>query len=115
MSGTSWPSGRTNVRSEAQGLPEEESFPWKHGVATLAAFVAAGIVPLIPYLLPLADGSQGLWSTALTFSAQFGLGVLRALITREPWWKSGLETLALGAIVAVAAYSAGALVAWVAE
>lgn len=100
---------------EAQGLPEEESFPWKHGVATLAAFVVAGIVPLIPYLLPLADGSQGLWSTALTFSAQFGLGVLRALITREPWWRSGLETLALGAIVAVAAYSAGALVAWVAE
>jgi len=100
---------------ESQGLPEEESFPWKHGVATLAAFVVAGIVPLIPYLLPLADGSQGLWSTALTFSAQFGLGVLRALVTREPWWKSGLETLALGAIVAVAAYSAGALVAWVAE
>jgi len=100
---------------EAQGLPEEESFPWKHGLATLAAFVVAGIVPLIPYLLPLADGSQGLWSTALTFSAQFGLGVLRALVTREPWWKSGLETLALGAIVAVAAYSAGALVAWVAE
>ena len=100
---------------EAQGLPEEESFPWKHGVATLGAFVVAGIVPLIPYLLPLADGSQEHWSAALTFSAQFGLGVARAAITGERWWKSGIETLVLGVVVAAAAYGAGALVAWAAR
>jgi VIT1/CCC1 family predicted Fe2+/Mn2+ transporter len=99
---------------EAQGLPEEESFPWKHGIATLGAFVVAGAVPLIPYLLPLPAGSQGFWSAAVTFSAQFGLGVVRAAITGERWWKSGLETLALGAVVAAAAYGAGALVALVA-
>lgn len=99
---------------EAQGLPEEESFPWKHAVATLAAFVVAGAIPLIPYLLPLAFTSQGFWSAALTFSAQFGLGAARAAVTGERWWKSGIETLALGALVAVAAYGAGALVAWAA-
>src|SRR6478672_136710 len=90
---------------EAQGLPEEESFPWKHGVATLAAFVCAGAIPLIPYLVPLPDGSAGVWSATLTFSAQFGLGAVRAVITSERWWKSGTETLALGAVVAVAAYA----------
>jgi VIT1/CCC1 family predicted Fe2+/Mn2+ transporter len=99
---------------EAQGLPEEESFPWKHGVATLAAFVVAGAVPLIPYLLPVPSGSAGVWSAALTFSTQFGLGALRSAVTAERWWKSGTETLALGAVVAVAAYAAGALVAWAA-
>ena len=97
---------------EAQGLPEEESFPWKHGVATLAAFVVAGSVPLIPYLFLGAAGSPGWWSAVLTFSAQFGLGAVRAAITSERWWKSGFETLALGALVALAAYAAGALAAW---
>lgn len=99
---------------EAQGLPEEESFPWKHGVATLAAFVVAGCVPLLPYLLPAAADSAGSWSAGLTFSTQFGLGVARAAITSERWWKSGMETLALGALVAAAAYAAGAIVAWAA-
>jgi VIT1/CCC1 family predicted Fe2+/Mn2+ transporter len=97
---------------EAQGLPEEESFPWKHGMATLGAFVVAGAVPLVPYLVPVPAGWQGFWSAALTFTAQFGLGVARAAITAERWWKSGLETLALGGVVAAAAYGAGALVAW---
>src|SRR5512145_2576013 len=35
----------------AEGLPEEEAFPWKHGIATLVAFVVAGSVPLLPYVL----------------------------------------------------------------
>lgn len=100
---------------EAQGLPQEEAFPWKHGVATLGAFVVAGTVPLIPYLLPLPDGSRGVWSAGVTFTAQCGLGVVRAAVTGERWWKSGLETLALGAVVASAAYAAGALVAWAAR
>jgi VIT1/CCC1 family predicted Fe2+/Mn2+ transporter len=100
---------------EAQGLPEEEAFPWKHAVATLAAFVIAGAVPLMPYVLPLPGASQGFWSAALTFAAQFGLGAARAAITAERWWKSGIETLALGTVVAAAAYGAGALVAWVAR
>jgi hypothetical protein len=33
------------------------------------------------------------------------------MITTERWWRSGLETLLLGALVAVAAYGAGAVVA----
>jgi VIT1/CCC1 family predicted Fe2+/Mn2+ transporter len=32
----------------AAGRPEEETYPWKHGLATLIAFVVAGVVPLVP-------------------------------------------------------------------
>jgi len=98
---------------EADGLPEVEAYPWKHGIATLFAFVVAGIVPLVPYLLPLDPARRLTVSTAMTFVTLFALGGLRGLITRDPWWRTGLETLMLGVLVALAAYGAGLLVAMV--
>jgi VIT1/CCC1 family predicted Fe2+/Mn2+ transporter len=99
----------------ADGLPEQETYPWKHGVATLVAFVTAGVVPLVPYLLPLGEGARLPWSALLTMTSLFGVGAARATVTREPWWKGGLEMLLLGGLVAVAAYGAGALVAAIAR
>jgi VIT1/CCC1 family predicted Fe2+/Mn2+ transporter len=96
---------------EADGLPELERHPWKHGLATLLSFVLAGAVPLAPYFLPMPSGHQLAVSTAVTFGALFALGAARALVTRDRWWQTGLETLALGAVVAGAAYAAGRLVA----
>jgi VIT1/CCC1 family predicted Fe2+/Mn2+ transporter len=96
---------------EADDLPEEESYPWKHGLATLLAFVVAGAVPLIPYVLPIAHAQRTGWSTTFTLLAMFLLGIARARVTLEVWWKSAVETLLLGIVVAAAAYGAGALVA----
>jgi VIT1/CCC1 family predicted Fe2+/Mn2+ transporter len=99
---------------EAEGLPELERHPWKHGVATLLAFVGAGAVPLLPYLVNVHAGDRLIASVAATFVTLFLLGAGRAVITRDRWWVTGLETLLLGAIVAGAAYGAGHLVAAVA-
>jgi VIT1/CCC1 family predicted Fe2+/Mn2+ transporter len=96
---------------QAQNLPEEEAYPWKHGLATLLAFVVAGAIPMLPFLLPIVTGSRAAWSTAMTFAAMFLLGAVRAVITAERWWRSGIETLLLGAVVALAAYGAGLVVA----
>jgi VIT1/CCC1 family predicted Fe2+/Mn2+ transporter len=98
---------------EAAGLPEQEAYPWKHAIATFLAFVAAGVVPLLPYLVPHLE-RRLLWSSTGTFAALFVLGASRALVTVDRWWRSGLETLALGVVVAVAAYGAGLLGAAVA-
>ena len=38
------------------------------------------------------------------------LGAARALVTSDRWWRSGAETLLLGAVVAFTAYGAGLLV-----
>lgn len=95
----------------ADGLPEQEAYPWKHGLATLVAFVTAGVVPLVPYLLPIDEGAHLTWSALLTMASLFGVGAARAVVTRDHWWKTGLEMLVLGGLVAVAAYGAGALVA----
>jgi VIT1/CCC1 family predicted Fe2+/Mn2+ transporter len=93
----------------AQNLPEEEAYPWKHGLATLLAFVGAGAIPLVPFVLPVSN--RPAWATLMTFAALFVLGGLRAVVTTEQWWRSACETLLLGALVALAAYGAGALVA----
>jgi VIT1/CCC1 family predicted Fe2+/Mn2+ transporter len=91
---------------EAADLPELEAYPWKHGLATTIAFVLAGAIPLIPYLVPGGD-RRLLWSSVSTFAALFVLGASRAFVTVDRWWRSGLETLVLGAVVALAAYGAG--------
>lgn len=96
----------------AQDLPEEESRPARHGLATFVAFSAAGSIPLVPYVLPLVDGRRLAASIVLTFGALFVVGSLRALVTVDRWWMAGLEMLGLGAVVAVAAYGSGAFVSW---
>jgi VIT1/CCC1 family predicted Fe2+/Mn2+ transporter len=100
---------------EAEGLPELERYPWKHGLATLVAFVGAGTLPLVPFLLPLDPAWRVTWSSASTFAALFGLGCVRGVITSERRWRAGLETLALGAVVAIAAYGAGLAAAVIAK
>jgi VIT1/CCC1 family predicted Fe2+/Mn2+ transporter len=92
----------------ARGLPEEESSPVKHAAATFLAFLCAGTIPLLPYVfMSFAD----IWlSSAGTFSALFIVGALRSVVTVDRWWIAGGEMLALGVVVAAAAYAAGAVV-----
>jgi VIT1/CCC1 family predicted Fe2+/Mn2+ transporter len=96
---------------EAQELPEEETFPFRHATATFLAFVGAGTVPLVPYMLPPLPVDRLVSSVALTLLAMFAVGASRAAIARTRWWAAGFEMLALGAIVAALAYGSGRLVA----
>lgn len=96
---------------ETQELPEEEAFPFRHGGATFLAFVAAGIVPLVPYMIPHLATGRFASSVMLTLLALFAVGASRALIANVRWWAAGLEMFGLGAIVAAVAYGSGAIVA----
>ena len=100
---------------EAQDLPEEEAFPSRHAAATFAAFVIAGTVPLVPYMLRGWPIDRFTSSIGLTMGAMFAVGASRALIARARWWKAGFEMLGLGAVVAALAYVSGALVAAVVD
>ena len=95
----------------SQSLPEEESDPARHGVATFIAFVGAGTVPLIPYAAQLDGASALAASIAMTFVAMFGVGAMRALVGSSRWWTAGLEMLSLSAVVALVAFYSGAVVA----
>ncbi len=95
---------------EAQGLPEQEAYPLRHGFATFIAFAVAGSVPLLPYLVRGLE-HQFLASCLLALGAQFSVGALRSSVTSGRWWASGLEMLGLGALVAAVAFGTGAGIA----
>ena len=96
---------------EADDLPEEESQPARHGLATFLAFIVAGAIPLVPYAANVRAPLRGWSSTALTLVALFALGAARGLVTNRRWWRPGLEVLALGSLAGAAAYAAGAAIA----
>jgi len=83
----------------------------RHGAATLVGFVTAGVVPLLAYLLPLADSTRFAAAVALTFTTLFAVGASRAFVTRLGWIRSGLEMLSIGALAATVAYLIGAAAA----
>ena len=93
-----------------QGLPGEESQPVRHACATFAAFVAAGAIPLLPFLLPGGAGRMAA-TVVMTLVALMLVGVLRASVTDGRWWRDGLEMCGLGIVVAAVAYASGALIA----
>jgi vacuolar iron transporter family protein len=95
---------------EAQELPEEETFPARHAAATFLAFVAAGTVPLVPYMIPVLPFDRFATSMICTSLAMFAVGASRARIANVRWWYAGFEMLGLGALVALIAYASGAVV-----
>ena len=100
---------------EAQRLPEQEASPIKHGLVTFVAFVAAGAVPLVPYVISAIGTNRFAWSTVLSLAVLFTVGAARSRVGTGRWWTNGFEMFGLGAIVGVVAYGAGAFVAWFVE
>lgn len=96
---------------EAQQLPEQEAFPARHGTATFFAFVTAGAVPLVPYVVPSGGFDRFGAATVLSLLVLFGIGAARSFVGTGTWWRNGLEMLLLGVAVGVVAYAVGAFVA----
>lgn len=96
--------------TEELGLPREAPEPTRAGLATFGAFAAAGLVPLIPYLIldPTASVCFAL-SAALTAALFLAVGVAKGRLTGASPLRSGLTTLAAGGGAAAAAYLVGAL------
>ncbi len=92
---------------EEYGLSPVDPHPLRAGIATFAAFLLAGMVPLLPYLIGAPSPfTLSIWATGITF---FTVGAIKAKWSLTPWWRSGLETLAIGGSAAVIAYGVGTL------
>jgi VIT1/CCC1 family predicted Fe2+/Mn2+ transporter len=97
--------------TEEWGLQLKPPSPWRAGLATLAAFVLAGLVPLVPALIWFSRNSTDTFVTSslLTGVAFFLIGVIRGRIVDRRPLAAGFETLLIGGSAALLAYLVGRL------
>jgi VIT1/CCC1 family predicted Fe2+/Mn2+ transporter len=101
------------MMTEELGYPRDEINPLRAAATTFAAFVSVGVLPLMAFLYQfLADGgvaSPFLWSAVMTAAAFFIAGASKSRFVEQPWWRAGLETVAVGGAAAALAYGVGVL------
>jgi len=93
---------------EQMGKSVAEEQPWKHGMATLVAFVLAGAVPLASYALPLDTGWRLGAACVLSAAVLWLVGAARARFLPRSATRYGLEMLVIGIVAAAAAFAVGA-------
>ena len=93
--------------TDEYGLTRGEPHPMRAALATFGAFLLAGSIPLIPFVLGLPGAFQiSILATLLTF---FLIGTGKSRWSLARWWWSGGETLMIGAAAAMIAYFVGSL------
>lgn len=95
------------------GLIPDRRTPSRSAIVTFGAFVLAGSLPLLVYVLDLfviiPDAMTLPISIGLSGIALFALGAAKVYVTRRNWLHSGLETLLIGALAGGVAYAVGFL------
>ena len=86
--------------------------PWRHGLATVGAFMIVGSFPLVAYVVAPLKG-LAIFPLAVGFSviALLGAGIVRAAFVGKTAWRSAIEMLAVGALAGGAAYLVGRVAA----
>lgn len=98
-------------RNDGEAVPPRPE-ALRHGSMTLLGFLAAGLLPLLPFLLP-AHAASWRFAVAATLTglALFAIGAARVLVIPRRWWRAGVEMLVVGAAAATVAYLAGHVIA----
>lgn len=91
--------------TEEYGVSTTQRVPIVSAAATFAAFLIAGAVPLVPYILGIENALA--WALGMVMLVFFVIGSLKSLWSLARWWWSGLETLAIGLAAAGVAYAVG--------
>jgi VIT1/CCC1 family predicted Fe2+/Mn2+ transporter len=94
---------------EEIGVHPETPGPLRAALATLAAFLLVGSVPLLPFLLGLTAHEAFVASAVATGATFFAIGMARGRALGRPVVRSGVETFASGGAAAAVAY---AIAAW---
>lgn len=107
----------TMMREELNIIEDPDNDPKKHAFATFGAFVVAGFIPLIPYILPVSSSlfpsvqnPNFVLASIVGALTLFTVGALRSLLTTITWIRGGIEMLVVGSAAAVVAYFVGAFV-----
>ena len=88
---------------EEYGLSPIPRSPALAALSTFVAFIVCGVVPLVTYLV-----LGGLVSCVVgTGAIFFSVGAIKSRWSPVVWWRSGLETLAIGMSAAALAFAIG--------
>lgn len=90
---------------EEYGVSPRPRSPMAAAMSTFASFIVCGSVPLIPFIF--GRGDAFLWASVAVGVTFFAIGATKSRWSLAPWWRSGLETLAIGASAAGLAYLVG--------
>lgn len=94
---------------EEHGLQTNGRHPVHAALATFGAFAVCGLVPLLPFFIPLLGGPRRfMLSCVLTGLVFAGVGLLKAKVLERPLFRSAMETLLTGGGAAALAYVTGA-------
>jgi vacuolar iron transporter family protein len=94
---------------EQVGASVELEAPWRHGLATAAAFVLAGAIPLLAFAFPVARGLYFPVALALALLTLAGVGGARARFLPSSAWRCALEMVTIAGGASAVAYALGAL------
>jgi VIT1/CCC1 family predicted Fe2+/Mn2+ transporter len=93
------------------GLLKDDKKPIVSGLVTFVAFLIAGAIPLIGYLITNASGATGqtsfMVSAGVSAITLFGLGSAKSRVTGLNPIRSGIEMLVVGGLAATVAYMVG--------
>ncbi|MGP6088238.1 VIT1/CCC1 transporter family protein [Antarctobacter jejuensis] len=89
------------------GIGAVDPHPFRAALVTFAAFLVAGAVPLVPFVFGIPNAFTV--ASVLVGVTFFAIGSLKSIWSLAPWWRSGLETLAIGGVAAGIAYYVGSL------
>ncbi|MDD5751079.1 MAG: VIT1/CCC1 transporter family protein [Candidatus Peribacteraceae bacterium] len=95
--------------AEEHGMHASElENPLLRGVITFFSFIVFGSIPIIPYLLGVADAQRFPAAITATVIALLAVGLTRSTITGERWFRGPLEIVSVGLVCAAVAYGIGA-------
>ncbi len=94
--------------TEEFGLRLEPAKPGRAASATFTAFLAAGLIPLLPLFFPgLTPQETFRWSAIATAATFILIGFAKGRVSEQPILRSMIETLLVGSCAAGLAYFAG--------
>lgn len=99
--------GLDTLAREELGLnPDELGSPWVAALSSFFAFVAGGVIPMLPYLLDVHRHPL-LISIVLTTLSLFGVGAALSLFTGRGAFLGGLRMLLIGGTAGAVTYLIG--------
>ena len=91
--------------TDEYGLSLNQPSPFLAALATFLAFMICGAVPILPFAFNMqAAFTVSMVMTGIVF---FAIGATKSKWALTPWWRSGLETLAIGGTAAAMAFAVG--------